>query len=52
MGFEWDNSKAKANLEKHGVSFAEAATVLNDPLGAVFPDVFHSGDEDRYIANE
>jgi uncharacterized DUF497 family protein len=30
--FEWDLSKATANLEKHGVSFAEAATVFFDPL--------------------
>jgi uncharacterized DUF497 family protein len=24
--FEWDPEKAKANLSKHGVSFAEAVT--------------------------
>jgi uncharacterized DUF497 family protein len=35
--FEWDDAKAEANLDKHGVSFPEAATVFADPL-AVFLD--------------
>ncbi len=30
--FEWDLPKARANLHAHGVSFAEAATVLEDGL--------------------
>jgi len=29
--FEWDSDKATSNLAKHGVSFAEAATVFADP---------------------
>jgi Ribonuclease toxin, BrnT, of type II toxin-antitoxin system len=29
--FQWDDEKARANFEKHGVSFAEAATVFADP---------------------
>jgi uncharacterized DUF497 family protein len=28
--FEWDDAKAESNLEKHGVSFPEAATVFAD----------------------
>ncbi|MGH6886311.1 MAG: BrnT family toxin [Geminicoccales bacterium] len=36
--FEWDSAKAEANERKHGVSFAEAATVFGDPLSATFPD--------------
>jgi hypothetical protein len=28
--FKWDPPKAKANLQEHGVSFAEAVTVLED----------------------
>lgn len=35
--FEWDEQKASANLIKHGVSFAEAATVFADPH-AVYVD--------------
>ncbi len=28
--FEWDDAKAVANEKKHGVTFAEAATVFED----------------------
>ena len=38
MEFEWDNNKAIINLQKHGISFTEAATVLGDPLSTTFPD--------------
>ena len=31
LNFEWDENKARTNLAKHGVSFAEAATVFGDP---------------------
>ena len=30
--FEWDDDKAQSNLQKHGVSFAEAAEVFFDPF--------------------
>ena len=30
--YEWDTDKARINLDKHGVSFDEAQTVLEDPL--------------------
>ena len=36
--FEWDRRKAAANLEKHGVDFADAATALEDPLAATVED--------------
>jgi uncharacterized DUF497 family protein len=49
MEFEWNQNKAVLNLEKHGVSFPEAATVFNDPLSATFPDPDHSIGESRYI---
>jgi hypothetical protein len=29
--FEWDEVKAAANVQKHGLSFDLAATVFNDP---------------------
>lgn len=35
--FEWDEAKARANVDKHGVSFAEGATVFADP-NAVYLD--------------
>ena len=49
MDFEWDPAKATKNLAKHGVSFAEAATVFGDPLAITFADPDHSTDEDRYV---
>ncbi|MBN2314350.1 MAG: BrnT family toxin [Sedimentisphaerales bacterium] len=47
--FEWDPKKARANLQKHRINFAEAATVLSDPLGITVFDPDHSQEEDRYI---
>lgn len=49
MEFEWNPDKAALNVEKHSVSFQEAATVFNDPLSATFPDPNHSIGESRYI---
>lgn len=36
--FEWDSEKAASNLEKHGISFFEAATVFADPLAVYLDD--------------
>lgn len=30
--FEWDEAKNAANLAKHGISFEEAATILEGPV--------------------
>lgn len=49
MNCEWDEEKAAANLQKHGVSFEEAATVFADPLYIDFYDPDHSVDEHRYL---
>ena len=46
MRFTWDAKKAAANLKKHGVSFAEAATAFDDELAAYYPDTLHA---DRLI---
>ena len=47
--WEWDDEKAAINLEKHGVSFEEAATVFDDPLYVDFYDPDHSTEEHRYL---
>jgi len=47
--FEWNPDKAEANLQKHGVSFGEAATVFADPLARDRPDPDHSQGEERFI---
>lgn len=49
MSWEWDDEKAAANLEKHGVSFEEAGTVFDDPLYVDFYDPDHSTEEHRYL---
>ena len=49
MNFEWDSEKAARNLAKHGVSFAEAASVFMDVSGLTFFDPDHSDEEDREI---
>jgi hypothetical protein len=36
--FEWDPNKAASNLRKHGVRFAEAVTVLEDPAALSMVD--------------
>lgn len=48
--FEWDETKAKKNFHKHGISFLEAQSVLNDPLLVTFEDEEHSSHETRYVS--
>jgi uncharacterized DUF497 family protein len=38
VNFTWDARKAAANLNKHGVSFEEAATVFGDARGIAIED--------------
>lgn len=47
--FEWDTEKAVSNLQKHDVSFEEAATVFFDPLSLTIPDPVHSDEENRFV---
>jgi hypothetical protein len=49
MDFEWDPDKAASNLTKHGVAFAEAATVFGDPLAITYYDPDHSDEEERFL---
>lgn len=46
MNWDWDNSKDHANLRKHGLSFAVAQLVLDDPLALSRTDDFF--DEERW----
>ena len=38
MRFEWDPAKARTNAHIHGVTFAEAVTVLEDAFGLTRDD--------------
>jgi uncharacterized protein len=49
MELEWDEEKNTTNIQKHGVSFEEAATVFGDPLSDTFDDPDHSAQEYRFI---
>lgn len=47
IDFEWDPAKARANEEKHGVSFFEATEVFDDDYSSSVRDPDYSDDEDR-----
>ena len=47
MVFEWDSIKATSNKKKHGVDFADAATVFYDTLAVTILDDELS--KDRFI---
>jgi uncharacterized protein len=49
MIVEWDDKKAAANAKAHGVTFQEAATVLEHALSMTFPDPDHSIEEFRFL---
>src|SRR5258708_5638972 len=49
LKFEWDGNKAAQNLQKHSVTFQEAATIFGDPFSLTFSDPDHSNAEDRFI---
>ncbi|WP_376694288.1 BrnT family toxin [Wenzhouxiangella sp. EGI_FJ10409] len=49
LAFEWDQRKAAANRQKHGVSFSEAKTAFSDEFGRLIADPDHSDEEDRFV---
>ena len=46
MEITWDPTKAESNLKKHGISFEEAATVIQSEMTVTVED--HSTDEQRF----
>jgi uncharacterized DUF497 family protein len=49
IAFEWDRRKDSANRRKHGVGFAEASTVFDDPLSITIPEPDPAIDEERFV---
>ena len=49
LRLELDTEKAAGNVDKHGISFEEAATVFGDPLGKIVDDPRHSIGEKRFV---
>lgn len=47
FGFEWNEDKADFNLQKHNVSFYEAATVFDDIFAISVEDIQHLIHEQR-----
>ena len=47
MSYEWDPNKAIANIEKHGIDFADAVTVFDDLNAVTIGDPDH--EEQRFI---
>jgi len=47
MTYQWDPNKAKSNLKKHGVSFADAVGVFEDENAITIQDEHER--EDRFI---
>ena len=47
--FVWDPRKAQSNVSKHGITFAEAMSVFENPMAKIVPDPEHSLDEHREI---
>ena len=47
--FAWDPAKAASNVTKHRVTFAQAATVLLDPLAVTVLDTGHGAREERWL---
>lgn len=43
----WDPAKARENIQKHGVRFSDAATVLDDPDARTIEDPRH--EEQRFV---
>lgn len=50
MEFEWDEAKAAANLEKHGVAFVDAINVFKDQFANFMQDTRFQYEEVRMLA--
>ena len=48
--FEWDENKAAANIQKHGVSFELASSIFADPRLLTVADLEHSESEERWFS--
>jgi uncharacterized DUF497 family protein len=47
-GYEWDDTKAAANVAKHGVSFEAARDVFRDPFAVELQDDRFDYGEERF----
>lgn len=47
MEYEWDPVKAKINVEKHAIDFADAVKIFSDEYALTMPDDY--SEEDRFV---
>jgi len=47
LNYQWDKEKAKANLLKHGISFADAVTIFSDEAALTIED--DDPNEQRFV---
>jgi uncharacterized protein len=47
MSYQWDREKAAANVNKHGIDFADAVSIFSDDLALTVPD--ERFEEERFI---
>jgi len=43
--YEWDEAKRAANLQKHGIDFADAVAVFEDPFALTVADTGKHGEQ-------
>jgi uncharacterized DUF497 family protein len=48
MNIEWDDSKNRQNIKKHGIDFSDAWQLFENPLFVWYDDRYDYGEE-RYI---
>ena len=49
LRFEWDPNKNATNIQRHKISFDEAASTFLDENGLLIGDPDHSDEEDRFV---
>ena len=50
VAFEWDEERARANLRRHSVDFADAAAVLEDEEALAMRDELTAVDQQRCLS--
>ncbi len=50
VGFDWNDGNRDKNLAKHGLTDTECEEIFQDEHRQIYPDLRHSGDEERDIA--
>lgn len=50
QAFEWDAAKARGNLGKHGIDFADVPPIFEDDRAITMPDELTAVNEQRVLA--